>query len=643
MRSSAPDFEHGFPMTSAAAVSTHAAAEHPVRATLLLGALGVVFGDIGTSPIYAFRESLRAAGDLQSEATIYGVLSLVFWAVVLIVALKYVVLVMRADNQGEGGTMALLSLALPVCGRMQGVVLVIGLAGAALFFGDAMITPAISVLSAVEGMALVTPAVTPYVVPIAAAILVILFAIQSHGSGRVGKLFGPVMAAWFALLAVMGLLHVIEHPGVLVALNPRYAIGYLTHANGWIAFTVLGSAFLALTGGEALYADMGHFGRRAIRIDWFVVVMPALVLNYFGQGALVLADPAAAANPFFLLFSGWLLAPAVLLSTAATVIASQAVISGAFALVQQAIQLGVLPRLTVRQTSDESRGQVYVPQVNWLLAIAVLGLVFGFRSSDALANAYGIAVAGDMLVTTVLVATVARGVWHWPWAALAPVVGVFLLLDITFVSANVHKIPAGGWFPLVVGAAMLAMMLCWRRGREVAFAKRNERAVKLDVFFASLAAPEAPIRTSGTAIYLSQLTADVPEALALNLKHNGVVHEQVVLLRVRTERAPRVAEESRVTVADLPAGFKRVELFFGFAEKPDVPAALALHREVLGFDASSSSYFLGRETPVPSLKPDLPRGVEHVYAFLAHNAVRAPDYFLIPPEQVVELGTRVEM
>ena len=643
MRSSASDFEPVFPMTSVAAVSTPAAAAHPVRAALLLGALGVVFGDIGTSPIYAFRESLRAAGDLQSEATIHGVLSLVFWAVVLIVALKYVVLVMRADNQGEGGTMALLALALPVSGRMQSVVLVIGLAGASLFLGDAMITPAISVLSAVEGMAIVTSTVTPYVVPIAAAILVVLFAIQSHGSGRVGKFFGPVMAAWFALLAVMGLMQVIKHPGVLVALNPAYAIAYLTHANGWVAFTVLGSAFLALTGGEALYADMGHFGRRAIRIDWFIIVMPALVLNYFGQGALVLADPAKASNPFFLLFDGWLLAPAVLLSTAATVIASQAVISGAFALVQQAIQLGVLPRLTVRQTSDESHGQVYVPQVNWLLAIAVLGLVFGFRSSDALANAYGIAVAGDMLVTTLLVATVARGVWHWPWMVVAPVMGGFLLLDITFVSANVHKIPAGGWFPLLVGAVTLSMMLCWRRGREVAFAKRDERSVRLDDFFARLAASDAPIRTRGTAIYLTQMDGIVPEALALNLKHNGVVHEHVVFLRVKTDRAPRVAEDSRVTIADLPAGFKRVELAFGFAEKPDVPAALELHRDALGFDASSSSYFLGRETPVPSLKPDLPRGVEHVYAFLAHNAVRAPDYFLIPPAQVVELGTRVEM
>jgi KUP system potassium uptake protein len=388
---------------AAAATSTPAIGKHSAKPLLLLGALGVVFGDIGTSPIYALRESLKAAGGTPSQATVLGVLSLVFWAVVLVVALKYVVFVMRADNHGEGGTMALLSLAIPVAGRFRGPLIVVGLAGASLFFGDAMITPAISVLSAIEGLELVTSVFKPYVVPIAAGVLLGLFAIQSHGSGKMGALFGPVMAAWFGVLALVGLVHVIAQPEVLVALNPRYALAYVGHASGWVAFTVLGSVFLALTGGEALYADMGHFGRSAIRLDWFVLVMPALVLNYLGQGALVLAGPAAAANPFFLLLPGCLLIPVVLLTTAATVIASQAVISGAFALVQQAIQLGALPRLEVRQTSEESAGQVYVPQVNWLLVLAVLALVFGFRSSDALANAYGIAVAGGMLVTTLLV------------------------------------------------------------------------------------------------------------------------------------------------------------------------------------------------------------------------------------------------
>ena len=630
-------------MPSVEAVSTHAVADHPLRPVLVLGALGVVFGDIGTSPIYALRESLKATGPGLAESTIFGVLSLVFWAVVLVVALKYVVIVMRADNQGEGGTMSLLSLALPVAGKLRPVLLVIGLAGASLFFGDAMITPAISVLSAVEGLAIVAPHVKPYVVPIAAGVLVALFAIQSHGSGKVGKAFGPVMLAWFLMLAVAGALHIAARPGVLAALNPKYAIEYMAHANGWIAFTVLGSVFLALTGGEALYADMGHFGRKAIRVDWFFVVMPALVLNYLGQGALVLADPAAASNPFFLLFGERFLAPVVVLSTAATVIASQAVISGAFALVQQAIQLGVLPRLDVLQTSDESAGQVYVPQVNWLLAVAVLGLVFGFGSSDALANAYGIAVAGDMLVTTLLVATVARGLWRWSWFALGPALAVFLTMDVTFVAANVHKIPDGGWFPLTAGAVLLTMMLCWRSGRTIAFAKRYERSVTIDDFIARLGKSDAPIRVPGIAIYLTGSKEFIPEALALNLKHNSVVHERVVLLVVTTERVPRVPPESRVTTINLAAGFERVEMKFGFAEKPNVPAAMAEHKDQIGFDCSKSSYFLGRETPVPSLHPDMPRWREHIYAFLAHNAVRAPDYFLIPAPQVVELGTRIEM
>ncbi len=629
--------------SSAAAASTPALTEHPVRAALLLGALGVVFGDIGTSPIYAFRESLRAAGGEPVEPVVLGVLSMVFWAVVLIVAVKYVTIVMQADNRGEGGTMALISLAVPAAGWLGGPLLVIGLAGASLFFGDAMITPAISVLSAIEGLQVAIPSVAPYVVPIAAAVLVGVFAIQSHGSGKVGALFGPVMLVWFAVLALTGLVHVAARPAVLAALDPRYALAYAGHASSWTAFTVLGSVFLALTGGEALYADMGHFGRRAIRVNWFALVMPALVLNYLGQGALVLADPAAAANPFFLLFPGWLLIPAVALTTAATIIASQAVISGAFALVQQAIQLGALPRLEVRQTSEESAGQVYVPQVNWLLAAAVLGLVFGFRSSDALANAYGIAVAGDMLVTTLLVTTVARGVWGWPLPLVLPVAGLFLLLDVTFVSANVHKIPDGGWFPLLIGAVALTAMLCWRQGRAVAFAKRDEDAVPLDEFIASLDEPDAPARIRGTAVYFTKQSEAVPASLALNVKHNGVVHERVLLLRVVTDHAPRVAEADRVQVEDLPAGFRQVDMHFGFAEKPDVPAALAAHREAVGCDPATASFFLGREEPVPSLQPDLPRWQERIYAFMTRNAVRAPDYFLIPPDRVVELGTKVEM
>ncbi|MGI4801942.1 MAG: potassium transporter Kup [Janthinobacterium lividum] len=630
-------------MSTAAAVSTPAAADHPVRSALMLGALGVVFGDIGTSPIYALREALKAAGGAATETTVLGVLSLVFWAVVLVVALKYVVFVMRADNDGEGGTMALLSLAVPASGRLGPVVLAVGLGGASLFFGDAMITPAISVLSAVEGLELAVPAVAPYVVPLAVVVLVGLFSIQSRGSGQVGQVFGPVMVAWFAVLALAGLGHVVTQPAVLLALDPRYALAYLGHADGWVAFSVLGSAFLALTGGEALYADMGHFGRGPIRVDWFAFVMPALVLNYLGQGALVLANPAAAAEPFFLLFPGWLLIPVVALTTLATVIASQAVISGAFALVQQAIQLGALPRLEVRQTSDAAVGQVYVPQVNWLLAVAVLGLVVGFRSSDALANAYGIAVAGDMLVTSLLVSTVARGVWGWSWAAILPVAGLFLALDLTFVSANLHKIPRGGWFPLLVAAVALVLVLCWRRGRAAALARRKEDAMALDHFLVKLGGPQAPIRVPGTAIYLTTRRDIVPDALALNLKHNGVLHERVLLLKVTTDRSPRVAETSRLTVEGLSAGLSLAEIHFGFAEKPDVPVALAAHADRTGCNPATASFFLGRENPVPSLHPAMPRWQERVYAFLTRNAVSAPDYFLIPPPQVVELGTKVEL
>jgi len=623
--------------------STEAKAADPARGVLMIGALGVVFGDIGTSPIYAFRESIKASGLAADPIAIYGVLSLVFWAVILVVAIKYVLIVMRADNDGEGGTMALLSLVLPKSGKMRRALLIIGLGGASLFFGDAMITPAISVLSAVEGVEIVTPLLKPYVVPLAAAILVGLFMIQSRGSASVGRFFGPIMALWFVLLGAAGGWNLLKYPQVLAALNPSYAISFLAHADGWIAFTVLGSVFLALTGGEALYADMGHFGRKAIRLDWFVFVMPALVLNYFGQGALVLSNPDTSINPFFLMFPTSLLVPIVVLTTAATVIASQAVISGAFALVQQAIQLGALPRLDVKQTSDEAVGQVYVPQVNWLLAIAVLALVFGFRSSGALANAYGIAVAGDMLVTTVLVTTAAVVVWQWPLILIGPVAAVFFMLDATFVVSNAHKIPQGGWFPLLVGSAALTLMLSWRRGREVALARREADAIPLQTFIDELSGPHPPLRVPGTAIYFTTRQDVLPAALSLNLKHNGVVHQNLMFLRIATARVPKVTDSDRLSAKELATGLEQVEMRFGFAQKPDVPAALAAHSAELGPNVAQASFFLGREVPVPSLHPDVPLWQEKLYAFMTRNAVRAPDYFLIPPARVVELGTKVEM
>ena len=572
-----------------------------------------------------------------------GVLSLVVWAIVLIVAVKYVVFVMRADNEGEGGTMALLSLALPVAGPIRAGLLVVGLAGASLFFGDAIITPAISVLSAVEGLGVASPVVTPYVVPIAAVVLIGLFSIQSRGSGAVGFLFGPVMAAWFATLAVAGLVHLVNHPRVLLALNPDYALTYVSHAGAGTSFAVLGSVFLALTGGKALYADMGHFGRPAIRINWFAFVLPALVLVYLGQAALVADNPSAADNPFFRLFPDWLLIPAVLLTTAATVIASQAVLSGAFALVQQAIQLGAVPRLDVRQTSEESAGQVYVPQVNWLLAALVLALVFGFRSSDALANAYGIAVAGDMMVTTLLVTTVAVGFWRWPAGLVIPVAGLFFLLDVTFVSANVHKnsgrrlVSAARWSGCADRHARLA-----KGPEDRARAAGRKRHGSSDLH--RRARPtRRPRPREGHSRVPHERTEIVPAALSLNVKHNEVVHEHVVLLKVTTEHTPRVAERNRVKVTLLPAGFRLLWLSFGFAEKPDVPATLRLHPEALGRDPNEVSFFLGRETPVPSLRPHLSAWEQRLYAFMTRNAVAAPDYFLIPPARVVELGTRVEM
>jgi len=617
-------------------------AGHVTGPGVMLAALGVVFGDIGTSPLYAFKETLHVAGHGAESAL--GIASLIFWAVLLVVGIKYVLLVMSADNQGEGGTVALLSLALPAAPEpWRRAVLVAGLAGASLFFGDAMITPAISVLSAVEGLRAVTPAFAPYVVPIACAVLAALFIVQRRGSAAIGCFFGPVMLAWFATLALAGLAHAMRRPEVFAALNPAHAWAYLVHAPGWGAFLVLGSAFLALTGGEALYADMGHFGRRPIRLDWLLLVFPALSLNYLGQAAVVLSEPEAAANPFFALFPSWLLVPVVLLATAATVIASQAVISGAFTLVQQAIQMGHVPRLDVRQTSEEAAGQVYLPQVNWILAAAVLGLVLGFGSSTALANAYGIAVAGDMLATTLLLSVVALRLWRLPVAVVAVAGLPFLILDLVFVGANVHKVPAGGWFPLLVGTVFLTLSLLWRKGKAALLARRSEDVQGLNAFLASLSSPSAPATARGTAIYLTGQKGTVPAALSLNLRHNGVLHERVALLRIEPRRVPRVTEAERLSADELGHGVVSVTLRFGFAEDPNVPAALRRHGAALDLDPDTASFFVGRNVPVSSMRPDLSGWEEALFGFLAHNAVRASDYFRLPPQQVVELGARVEV
>jgi KUP system potassium uptake protein len=619
-----------------------AAALNPLRRAVVIGALGVVFGDIGTSPIYTFRQCLKSSGNAGNEAVL-GLLSLVFWALMVIVTIKYVCFVMRADNDGEGGIIALLGLASSAEvdeGRRRWLVL-IGLAGAALFYGDGMITPAISVLSAVEGLEVATPLLKPFVVPLSVVVLVGLFAMQSRGSARIGMLFGPVMSVWFAALALAGLWQVVQMPAVFAALDPSHGLRFL-FGHGWTSFLALGSVFLALTGAEALYADMGHFGRAPIRLDWFGLVLPALILNYFGQGALVLAHPETVDSPFYRLFPGWALYPVVILATAATVIASQAVISGAFSLSQQGMQLSLLPRLEVRQTSTEEIGQVYVPQINWLLAVAVIALVLSFRSSDALAAAYGIAVSGTMLVTTLLLAEVARRRWGWGMPTTFGVIGTFLVVDLAFFSANSVKIIEGGWFPLVVGAVVFTLMSTWRRGRQLLIERTSEDNPPLARFIAELDASRMP-RVRGTAVYLATRHDTVPYAMMDNLRHNKVLHERVVILTVVTERAPSVAEADRIETEEVGRGIWRMIVRFGFAEQPSLPPVLAAHAAEFPIELGETSFFVGRELPVPSLRPDIAVWREKLYAFMTRNAVSAWEYFQIPPKRVVELGAQIEL
>ncbi len=638
MAAVAGERERGF---AVAPPDTTAAASTRLRGALLVAALGIVYGDIGTSPIYTFRECLKAGG--SDPEAIMGLLSLVFWSLTIVVTTKYVLFVMRADNAGEGGIMALLGLAAhsePNPKRRTALIL-LGIAGAALFYGDGMITPAISVLSAVEGLKVATPVLAPYVVPISIVVLLGLFLVQRSGSGRIGRSFGLVMALWFLTLAISGLLQVVERPYVLAALNPAHALGFVT-THGWTGFIALGSVFLALTGAEALYADMGHFGRAPIRIDWFCMVWPALLFNYFGQGALVLAYPDAMDSPFYHLFPDWLLYPVTVLATAATVIASQAVISGAFSLSQQAMQLSLLPRLDIRQTSAEVIGQVYVPQINWLLALCVIGLVLGFQSSDALAAAYGIAVVITMLVTTALLAVVARRLWGWSTPLTVSVIGFFGLIDLVFVAANVIKIPQGGWFPLLAGAVVFTILSTWRRGRQIVLERMSDDNKPLVQFIANLDPATLP-RVKGTAVYLAARRDTVPYAMTDNLRHNKVLHERVFLLTVVTERVPYVAETDRVSIETLGKGIARVTIRFGFAERPTIPPVLARYRAQIGIDMNESSFFLGRETPIPSVHPPLALWRERLFGFMTRNAVSAADYFQIPPKRVIELGTQVEL
>ena len=614
---------------------------------LSLAAMGVVYGDIGTSPLYTLKECFDPDhGVPLTPENIYGIASLVFWAIIIVVTLKYVLFVMRADNRGEGGILALLALALRATGTDKnhvGILMVLGLIGAALFFGDGMITPAISVLSAVEGLEVGTPIFTPFVVPITLVVLIGLFAIQSHGTELVGRLFGPVMVVWFFALGALGLSEILGHPAVLSSLNPSYGIGFLFN-HGWAAFMVLGSVVLAVTGGEALYADMGHFGKLPIQISWFILVLPALVLNYFGQAALMLDNPEAAKNPFYLLVPEIGLYPMVILSTLATVIASQAVISGVFSLSRQAVQLGYSPRLEIKHTSDEEEGQIYIPRANWGLLVAIIALVVGFKSSSNLAAAYGIAVTGTMAATTILALVVARFQWKWPlWLCLAMGAG-FLMVDLAFFGANLLKVANGGWFPLAVGAAMFLLMATWRRGRQILTKRLAEGAMPLDMFLAQQKDSQSIIRVRGTAIFMTGDTVTVPIALLHNLKHNKALHQRVVFMTVQTEDIPRVAARDRVVVEGLVEGFYRITVRYGFVQEPDIPKVLRLCKAFgLEFDMMDTSFFLGRETLIPSVHPEMAEWRERLFVVMSRNAVSATDFFRIPAGRVVELGTQVQL
>jgi KUP system potassium uptake protein len=614
---------------------------------LTIGAVGVVFGDIGTSPLYAFKEAFGGTHPVPlNHDNVLGVLSLMVWSLFLIVTVKYVIFMMRADNRGEGGIMALMALVrrtLPPGGRSAWVLMTLGMFGAALFYGDGMITPAISVLSAVEGLEVATPLFRPYVIPITLAVLTVLFLFQQLGTGKVGALFGPIMLLWFVVLALLGVANIFHQPSVLAALSPSYAAHFFS-VNGGAGFLALGAVFLAVTGAEALYADMGHFGRRPIRLAWLWAVFPALVLNYLGQGALVLNTPSAVQHPFFHLAPDWALYPMVVLATVATIIASQAVISGAYSLTRQAILLGYCPRLMVEHTSEREIGQVYVPWINWGLYVAVVGLVLGFGSSSNLAAAYGIAVSGTMVVTTVLAYFVARRIWNWSLGKATLVLGVLLLVDVSFFAANAVKVFEGGWFPLAVGLAVFTLLSTWKRGREILFQRLRPGAIALDPFIASITA-HPPVRVPGTAVFLTAAQEGVPHALLHNLNHNKVLHERVVLLTVRAEDIPHVPDAQRVEVSPLGHDFYRLQVHYGFKDDPDVPRALELAKaKGLEFDMMETSFFLSRQTLVPTSQlPGMALWREKLFAAMSRNASSATAFFKIPTNRVVELGTRIEL
>ncbi|WP_315833118.1 potassium transporter Kup [Bradyrhizobium prioriisuperbiae] len=611
---------------------------------LMLGSIGVVYGDIGTSPLYAFREAATAAASMDGVTphAVMGVLSLILWALIVVVTLKYVLILMRADNNGEGGTLALMALAQRALSGRSSIIVLLGIISGALFYGDAVITPALSVLSAIEGIKIATSAFDPYVVPLTLVILFALFAVQSRGTARVATFFGPIMVVWFVVIAVAALPHIARHPEVLGAFNPVHAVTFMLH-HGVIGLVTLGAVFLAVTGGEALYADLGHFGKRPIQTAWLYIVLPSLALNYLGQGALVIGNPKALENPFYLMFPDWALLPMVAMATMATVIASQAVITGAYSLTRQAIQLGLLPRFEIRHTSESHAGQIYIPRVNTLLLISVVLLVALFRSSSALASAYGIAVTGTMVVTALMGFVVIWKVWRWSMLAAAALIVPFLLLDLIFLGANLLKVFEGGWVPLALGGLVMLLMYTWRRGSRLLF----EKSRKLELPLADLVAmleKRPPQRVSGTAVFLTSDPNSAPTALMHSLKHYKVLHEKNVILTIETASTPRIDISERVRLEEVSATFTRVALRFGFMESPNVPKALAIARK-LGwqFDIMSTSFFLSRRALKPAAQSGMPRWQDHLFIALSRSANDATDYFQIPTGRVVEVGTQVSI
>jgi KUP system potassium uptake protein len=628
-------------------VSNDSHVQQSSNAALTLLALGVVFGDIGTSPLYAVKETFSPDHGIPlTSANILGGLSTIFWSLMVVVTLKYVTLIMRANNKGEGGIMALLALAVAATRdkRWRALILLLGVSGAALFYGDAVLTPAISVLSAVEGLHVGTTVFDAYVVPVAIVVLVLLFVFQRQGTAVVGKLFGPICLLWFLALGTIGIVNIVANPVVIGALNPLYALGFVS-GHGFASFVVLGAVLLAFTGAEALYADMGHFGRGPIRYAWFGLVLPALVLNYFGQGALLIANPQAISNPFYLAYPSWALYPMVALATAATVIASQATISGAYSMTRQAIQLGYLPRVNVVHTSESAIGQIYVPALNWILLAAVLAAVIGFGSSSNLASAYGVAVVGTMMVDTVLTFFVIRWGWGYPLLLCVFATGFFITVDVTFFSASLLKVHHGGWFPLLLGALVFIAMATWRQGREILLTRLRESSVPLTAFLESLLA-NPPARVPGTAVFLTSTPGAVPHALLHNLAHNKVLHERVVFLTVAVKDEPYVPNAERVQIEPLGQECYKIMLTFGFKDRPDVPKALALcAKQGLEFELLRTSFFLSRETVIPSVRMTSGMALwrDRVFAAMARNAGSVVEYFNLPTNRVIELGTQVEI